>query len=616
MDHKPTAVRLTALVLGALLGASATRLVLRSAPTSERHTVPAAATGDALPVLGPPPLPSRLSAPEADNALAAYLALPPIATDAPPSEIIARARVLRALLVTLPTEHFERLFAALATRLGAAEDRLRWIAFEIWTERDAPAAARWASALVPGEAIDARSRVLYAEHAFAAWAEFDFAAAYAFASAQPDAELVKTLARHLLGQLAATDPTRALALAETYGTDRRFLDWIKRDIFDTWSRHDPAGAFQTMGADQLGQRRYEVTFQDRLTTWLGRDPRSALAWLFAQPDPDVGTWMSISGSALGTAIGELDDPRPLADALVAQADNLPNATASLAAFLSCWSWRDARSALAWIGSIPDAARRADLLEQAIPAQANARSAETFLPLALRLPAGEARDTRVATLLEAWTREAPDAALAWLATQHDPALAAAATRLDPVLVEALAATRPLDALARWQSLPADARAASVPGLAAAWSKSDPAAATRWLVAQLPASSSASETAAAPDAKHREALPALVASWFKQAPLDALRWAETLPDPATREIALQGLNYSDQSGLNSLLNLADHAHQAELLSHLQSPSVRAEILGAHLRKWLRADEDAARAWIEAHEALSPEQAAAILTFVSAP
>jgi hypothetical protein len=70
------------------------------------------------------------------------------------------------------------------------------------------------------------------------WGETTFDPAYAWASALPDTKLGADLARELLAQLAATDPTRALALARAAGDE--FFKASQQALFTAWAEKDPA----------------------------------------------------------------------------------------------------------------------------------------------------------------------------------------------------------------------------------------------------------------------------------------------------------------------------------------------------------------------------------------
>ena len=234
-----SASRLVPLCAGLALGSAATWTLLNlhsPPPATAALPLPGSSRPAAFPA--PPPPPPRLAGTKATTALDAYLALPPLSDKAPAAELVARTGELRVLLTRLPVSLFERLLSALASRTGSAEARLRLLAFEVWTEHDAPAAARWAVALVPGESIDAPTRARYATTAALAWGATTFEPAYAWATTLPDIKLGADLARELLAHLAATDPTRALALARAAGDE--FFKASQQALFTAWAEKDPA----------------------------------------------------------------------------------------------------------------------------------------------------------------------------------------------------------------------------------------------------------------------------------------------------------------------------------------------------------------------------------------
>ena len=624
----PGRLRLLALLAGFAFGTGAAWALRKAArpPLSAAGAVPAAAgaRAPAAPRVSQAAatlvLPPRLAPAEADAALDAWLALPPLPAKSLPAEIVARADSLRALLTILPTGRFGRLLSALGARLGEAERSLRWIAFDVWLERDAAAAARWAAALVPGEAINAGARARYAAKAALAWADSDFPAAFAWAGSQPDPGFARELATQLLARLAATDPVRALSLAEAGGPG--LLDAARLELFRAWSDHDPVAAVRTLGVALLGEDRNEWYVREAIGKWVARAPRDALAWLGSQPGLDPEKTDSLLRNLAWSASGDDGgaDPRLFAEALAAS-PGLRDRTELLSSLLSAWSGRAPEAALAWLDTIPDAARRADLLERAIQNFSSDRPGQN-LALILRLPAGTGRDARVADIIGRWAKNDPDAALAWLHDHDDPSLASAAAGVQGVLIGALAATDPVAALGHWQELPADeSRAAAAPSLATAWSKTDPAAASRWLVEQLPplpVLPGANQTItpqALSDLQRQQqayaacsqALVSTLASWSQKDPAGTLQWAESLADPRIRQSALDSL-VAPRHGYGA--DTPDRAERADLLTRIKDPALRTSTLSSHLENWLRSDLASARAWIESHDAIAPEEAARLL------
>ncbi len=636
------APRLLPLLAGLTLGSAATwaLLQLHSPPPAAASAQPAPRSSLPAGLSAPPPPPPRLAGPEATTALDAYLALPPLPEKAPAAELVARKARLRALLTLLPVSHFERLLSALALRTGAAEAGLRLLAFEVWTEHDAPAAARWAAGLVPGESIDAPTRARYATTAALAWGETTFDPAYAWASTLPDTKLGADLARQLLAQLAATDPSRALALARAAGDE--FFKASQQALFTAWAAKDPAGALQALGPGLLEAPTIPKPLFAALGQWFARDSSAAFAWILAQPPRDGDTYNTF----LYTAFARLgDDPataRVGASLLLAHPE-LSDQLRALGSLTGSWARSDARSALAWLETVPDANQRNHLIDGCL-FSAYGLQTEDFLAFALRLPESPDRDKKISAQINGWATTDPDAALAWLAAHDSPGLSSVAAGLQGTLLARLAKTDSAAALAKWENLPPGLDQAAAAGpLAAAWAKTDPAAAAAWLTAQLPSLPSA--------AQKSNAVVSLGSAWSKTDPAAAARWMTdqlaTLPStPDASGIdqtryaygnLIAKLANSDPSAVLGLAetvtdaglrrtvyanllgeyhrdpaeSIASRATRAELIATIPDESSRTSILTNFLDTWLRQDFHAARAWIESHDTVSPELAAQLLT-----
>jgi hypothetical protein len=548
-------------------------------------------------------LPPPLAAEDADAALAAYLALPALpatAATTAPAEFSGRLSRLRALLTLLPPAHFEKLFAALATRVGDAEARLRRAAFAVWTEIEAPAAARWAAAVVPGEAINASARERYASTAVLAWADTAFDPAFAWVNALDDQVLRNELATDLLADLVTTDPARALALAQTVGDE--FFASARSRLFRAWSAKDPAAAVQSLGAGLLERSSDSWPVREALGNWFKKDPAKAFAWIIAQP-PETESHRQSLLASLSWQIGR--DPataRAASDLLVAhpEAHGRWDALRQLAGH---WASQDPGSARAWLVALPDTELRADLVERSL----NRLKPEDALSFAQLLPEGPNRTDRIADKLEAWAATAPDQALAWLAAHDSPEFTPAVARVQGALLANLAKTDPSAALLRWQSLDDPAsKNASVSPLALAWSRTDPAAAARWLAPFL------ANSASHPDARNTfRTVTGRLASTDPQA---LLTLAETLPDESLREELYNTL------AQDSFYDATDHSHKpsrlgnserVRLLSSISDEKTRASVLQSTVRDWLMQDFNTARAWLDANDYLTPEQAAELIS-----
>lgn len=608
------AASLLPLVAGLALGSGLVWAIQRArlspAPASAAHaSATTSASGASRLASGPRLiLPPLLDEAEADAALEAYLALPPLSKDAPADEIRQRREHLDALLTLLPDSHFPRLLDTLATREGSPEGRLRRAALEIWTERDASAAAHWAFALVPGPGLNDRTRTSYIVLAALAWGSADFAAAYSWAGALPDESLRRDLLPRFLGQLAATDPHRAAALALV--GDDAFVRAAQRAVFDAWATRDPAAALQNLGAAFVDLPNRPWSISNAFTKWIARDPAAALAWAAEHPAPPGEHHRDlITGISWNLANQHPEAVRPLMDLLLRD-EARPDQLRSIRDIFGPWARNDSTAALAWLETIPDGGQRSDLIEHAMNYVQLGRP-DDFMALVRRLPESPERDRRIADHFSNWAKKDPDVAIDWLAKQDqdDPAFVRAVGKIEGVLIASLAATDPDAALARWQAVPDNGRRLEfAEPLASAWAKSDPAAATRWFAAQF-ASADPNEALS-----HNSLwkLGQISAGWLARDPLGYFEWAQSLPAGSVRELALDGVNrsslYSPHGG--AFVEAPSRAAFAEKLAHIPDHSVRERALTAHLREWLRIDLHAARAWIESNDALSPEAAAQLI------
>ncbi len=540
--------------------------------------------------------PARLSEAEAADALAAYLALPPLAEKAPETETSARAHILRRLLVVLPPDWFHRLLDGTAARPGGPEARLRRLAFTAWTELDAPVAARWIVARAPGTGIDAKARQNLATMATLAWAAADFDSAYEWAGTLSD--LRDPLSRALLTRLADTAPERALELAQARG-DAFFLS-IRLDLFAAWSKRNPGPAIRSLGAAifEPGKNADNYQLAQALARWSRAEPVAALDWLFAQSHQSREDNQELLRRMVGQAAHE-DAPATLANALH-QHPGLVNPADTLRWLLNKWVATDSRAALAWLDTLPDADERMSLATEALRIWSDPK---TNLPLALYLPAGPGRAHAVNRILERWMKVSPDAALAWVRDRKEPDLSGLAAPLEASRLGDTARDTPAAAVSAWKNLPAGpAKTTAAAAIASAWGERDPAAAAKWWLAQQ---SSDLDTAriSRPYARDQTLTP-LLAGWSRRDPDSFLAWAEQQSASDLRDHALYTIIEDfDYEGVDAPSGRAT----AERIVRISDKYPNLMLLENHLRRWSRRNPAAAREWVSTNDAISPERAA---------
>lgn len=603
MNPPSSRVRLVAaLALGLAIGAGAAVLVApvpsatpASGPQPRPSVVSAATSAEPAPATALV-LPGRLEGPEADAALDAFLALPVLADKAPRAAIDERAARLRALLTLLPDSSLEKLFAALATRVGGAEAQIRRVAFEIWTERDAPAAARWAAAIVPGEAINEGARGRYLSIAAGAWADLDFDAAYAWALTQ-ETKTAQSLAAQLLSKLASTQPDRALALARARGEENYAA--MRDGIFRAWAEKHPAAALQSLGHEMMENGRMHWRLSEPWMKWFKSDGDAAFAWALALPSEDMNR--SLLNNMTWQVGQDPELARSFASRLLAHPE-VNGQFGALRQLMPSWSQKNPAEALAWIKSIENTEHRADLLGHML--DISSLSADDYLAAVRLLDSSAQRAERIGNYISTWAGHDPDAALAWLEKQSGPEFAGAAERAQRIIIGQLARTDPAAALARWQTLPAgEERSALVSSIAVGWAQQDPAAAARWFEAQNTGPNRQNE--------NWQTRSRLLTCYSRTAPDDYVKWASTLPDENSRMAAAQALANSYYNHYETTMpNELPYSRRAALIAAIEDENVRKNVLPNLLGNWLQRDYATARDWLETHEVLSDEKTAELL------
>ena len=564
-------ILLAAVLFGSSLGAALAWQHTRPRPAPVSTSSPAGTRAETDALAGPP----RLSSRDTSHALSAWLALP--RSHGPRANHAARAEALRALLSRLPEAEFPRLLDAILRLDDEARDDLRRLAFDTWADLDPAAAARWAAA------AGAPARNL-ARQAAKAWALRNPLAALAWVAALPDEALAIDLAGTVIGLLPPGDLTRALCLIEARGPV--FRDALAAALFRPLAKADPAAAVRAFGP-AMWRRSSEIRQLDTaLAAWTRIDLDGALAWLSAQPRAE-------DFPALATRLGTDDASRArLGAALLARAD-FPMRQATLGELVSDWVAKSPAAALAWLDTVKDRELRERILERATRGY-SPEHPEADLPLLLaRVPSPD-RDSTVAMRLEKWAEISPQAALAWIATQTDPSVAKAAPRVHGAILGTLAVESPEAAVREWSALSDPAtRAAALGPIVEAWSRAAPEAALRWGTEKLLASGGTVAT--------WQSVP--LQNWAAQNASAAIAWVESHADEQVRRGLFNTILGSGQQRL-------PHVRAAQLYSQIKAPALRTELLTSLLGGWLKFDPAAARSWLEKSDALTPEQAAALL------
>jgi hypothetical protein len=536
------------------------------------------------------PSPPSLSADSVGPAIDAWRDLR--APDGSPADYPSRVVALRALLLRLPSTGYPRLIAALPPSDTDAHRRLRQLAYDAWTELDAPAAARWAVAAGRGFGD-------FALQATRAWAALDAnaAATWACSLSDQDPRIVFDLGKPAIEALAKVDPARALALVRSLkGRDRATLFGAVANIL---GQTDPAAVLQNLPPEVWNDGMGFDDLRDSVRAWARRDPSATLAWLAKQPYrflagpaswvPQLVDWPDPNRAPGALAPADIDQIRILCT-LVAADPDFPQRAQTLGGLISRWGDPDA--ALAWLSTHADPTLRTDALHGAADRYGTGTPPERYLPFVLALPPGQSRSARLGKVLAEWHQRDPAAATAWMSRQDDPGMTAAYSQIQARQLADIANQEPATALAEWTRLSNPrVRLATIAPIAAAWAKTDPAAALSWQVEQnVPLS----EIEAYP-------LTRALVTWAEKEPETTLHWAEAT-------LAKQPSSRQPELTKQLITPLVYHwgetlprAAAADLYSKIKDPALRAQTLTSHIKEWLTKDPAAAQAWLAAH----PEQ-----------
>jgi hypothetical protein len=180
---------------------------------------------------------------------------------------------------------------------------------------------------------------------------------------------------------------------------------------------------------------------------------------------------------------------------------------------------------------------------------------------------------VADLVQHWAQSDAAGAAKWAEAQATPALRAVALG---AAVSGLSMYSVAEAAALLEKIPpGDRLDRAVSVVCEAWGRSDPSAAARW-AARLP-----------PGNLRGLALPRVVVPFARIDYLAAVAWLEQVPPGPERDRAIQ-----------AFLSLASAERAGELtawVAKISDPEIRLGAIETIARQWLRADPNAANAWL---------------------
>lgn len=318
--------------------------------------------------------------PEEGGKLGQTLAARPPASD--------RNGALTAVLSSLAATQPARAVALLeGVQEGALRSALARQLAEVWTAKDAAAAANWLAGdgtrfLDPGAAAAPLLR------AVTQWSTFDPEAATRFAAAQaadrgPMARAL-SIASRAWGQ---TDAAAALAWADALPPADGRRPQARASVWEGWTERDPPAAGAALrGQLYAGGSRPPVELAAGVgRRWAQADPNAAAQWALSLP----------TNGARGSALTQV---------------------------AATWAQADAPAAAQWAATLPPSSVRAGIWKEIVNdwADGDADATGTWLG---GLPPGRDHDEAVGAYLPKVEPTEPEKALAWVSTVGDPGLRA-------------------------------------------------------------------------------------------------------------------------------------------------------------------------------------------------
>ena len=392
------------------------------------------------------------------------------------------------------------------------------------------------------------------------WACIDQQAAAVWAAKQPEGRRMYLL-QTMITSIARQDPEGALKLLSTQPGSNQ-MSWLHDQVFEQWSRRDPAGAAKAAESVQGAAR--ERAIQSAASNWALQDPAAALSW--AQGFADAA-----------------DRNKLIRSVAVSWADQDPNAVLEFAAgikeagvrldivgaAISSIAQSDPDGAKARLRSMPAGQERDNLVNR-VSNMVSTQDAKAGLKFLELLPEGVNRTTASAQLISRIAATDPDGAIELFAKLPASQLTYQVGQFAGSL-----ATGNMEKAKEWVDQLSDPqmKTQALRSVASILSRSQPRQAAEWLLEK------------SPDAD----LTWLLNSWVRNSPKDVLAWSKDLPDGDAKRSAqaavLQNMTYSD-------LELAKKTFAEEL-----SPEAQVSSATQLASQWAARDVQAARAWAEA-------------------
>ena len=414
---------------------------------------------------------------------------------------------------------------------------------------------------------------------------------------QPGHGELTFLILNVIAKVEQDNPREAVDLWNRHWTHT--AEWVRHNqtlrLYGNWAKQDPEAATTAVLGIRTGERESILT---AVAAGLAQtDPQGGLAWAAHLPNSATRKMLTRD---IALALAESDPAAAIAWARAggeesARQQVLEKALAKLAA-------TDVTAALTASKELPPGHERDASLSTVVQAMTKT-DVDQAAQLLDQIPAGPDHDSAAASICEAMSLSDPRSALDWIDFHGSMAVLASNTgilqrwfntsrddalkwlRALPAgenrdaafqaLANQLARSEPAQAKAGFQQLSPEGQDSASSDLVKRLYEQDPVQARQWAESLPPGNAQAT------------ALDHIASEWYKQDPGEVAKWLNTLPPGQGRDSAV--------SAYSQALAMTDPAKAMSSAMSIDDELDRNYGVSRVVEKWMRADADAARQWI---------------------
>lgn len=473
------------------------------------------------------------------------------------------------------------------------EDAVHHTLLQLWAEKDAPAAFKWAAGLPRNRASLSRMEILEQ---------------LAADDPQKAVAYLRTITNHLERRnaittltpvLSETDPEQALEMLESLGLNR--VDGNHATVFRAWALRDPEEAWQRALSLPRGSR--SLAIQAVMSVRAASDPRGALALALGLP-----TEGSIKNNSVATvfSVWAQEDPAK-AHAAALALTNAGDRNAAMNSVIYHWTQTDPMAALHAVEAMPQNATRRGIIDNIYQTWATQDPLAAAASLRSSSLSPAQKSSGYANVAQAWAQQDPAAALQW--AKELPSRQSQSNAIGCVL-GVLGSQGGQAALAAWRSLPADMQRDHLQTLVGTWAYNEPGGALAFARTienprerALALASCATSTGFSNPAEltailneipaqamRINAIKNMVSDPFGGVPDEMLQWMRTLPE-SDRTAVLRDTNFNWSN--------SSPAEMKALLAETPALTDRPDLWAGTATSMANDDPAAALAWAQSIE-----------------